>query len=68
MECGHRAVLVITSQVEGTSTSVARRKVDLACGLPKGHAGAHHDAQHDEDWEGAPGTRPTVLRDEDEEG
>jgi hypothetical protein len=67
MQCGHRAVLVITQQVEGTSTSVARRRLELVCSLEQGHAGAHHDGRHDEDWEGAPGVRPTLLRDEDDE-
>jgi hypothetical protein len=67
MDCEQRAVLVITSSVDGTSTSVARQRIELVCGLPKGHSGAHHDARHDEDWESPAGTRPTLLRDEDEE-
>jgi hypothetical protein len=67
MECGHRAVLVITSKVEGTSTTVARRRVELTCRLAAGHAGAHHDPEHDEDWDGLAGHRTTLLRDEDEE-
>jgi hypothetical protein len=29
VDCGHRAVLVITRSVEGTTTNVARERVDL---------------------------------------
>ena len=65
--CGHRAILVITRAVDGTTTSVVRRRVELACGLPAGHGGAHRDAEHGEEWEGRPSDRPTVLRHEDDE-
>lgn len=65
-ECGHHAALVVTRTVEGTSTSVARRRAELTCRLPAGHAGAHRDASEGVDWEGAPGQHPTILRNEDE--
>ena len=65
--CGHRAILVITRAVEGTTTSVVRRRVELTCSLPTGHAGSHRDAEHGEDWAGRPSDRPTVLRHEDDE-
>ncbi|HVU02027.1 MAG TPA: hypothetical protein VHE30_09755 [Polyangiaceae bacterium] len=64
--CGHQAVLVITKTVDGTSTSVARKRVELTCTLEKGHDGAHRDQTHGETWEGRPSQRPTVLRHEDE--
>lgn len=71
--CGHKAVLVITRTVEGTSTSVARKRVELSCGLPENHPGKHRDEVHGEEWEkkrGGTGTRdsdrPTILRHEDE--
>lgn len=65
--CGQSATLVITQQVVGTSTSVARRRVALKCSLPEGHAGAHHDERHDESWAPTSDRRPTILRHEDEE-
>jgi hypothetical protein len=65
--CGQAATLVVTRVVEGTSTSVARRRVELTCGLEPGHDGDHHDSNHDERWEGKPGQKPTVLRHEDDE-
>jgi hypothetical protein len=66
-ECGHRAVLVVTRGVEGTSTSVARRRVELSCRLPAGHAGQHEDTEAHERWEGRPSQRPTILRHEEDE-
>jgi hypothetical protein len=64
-ECGERAVLIITGDVEGTSTQVARRRVELRCGLPRGHAGVHRDADNAaESWESASGHVATLLRDE----
>jgi hypothetical protein len=65
--CGHRAVLVVTQTVEGTSTSVARRRVELRCSLPASHSGLHRDETQGEEWEGRPGHLPTLLRHEDEE-
>jgi hypothetical protein len=65
--CGQRAILVITQAVEGTSTNVARSKVELRCALPAGHQGPHHDVVNEEQWEGGVGHVPTLLRHEDEE-
>lgn len=65
--CGHRAILVITRAVEGTTTSVVRRRIELTCALPKGHTEAHRDLENGEEWEGRPSDRPTVLRHEDDE-
>lgn len=62
-ECGKLAVLVITRTVEGTATSLARARVDLCCGLEKGHDGPHHDLSNDERWQG---DSQTVFRQEDE--
>jgi hypothetical protein len=67
-ECGHRAVLVITRSVEGTTTSVARERVELVCGLPSGHEGEHRDRDRMESWEGEAGRITTLLRDESEAG
>jgi hypothetical protein len=68
-DCVHRAVLVITRTVEGTTTSVARARVELRCGLPAGHGGHHRDRDHGESWEDKPGQpQTTLLRHEDESG
>lgn len=64
MKCGQRAVLVVTREVEGTSTNVASRRVELACTEESGHPGMHRDADHGEAWEDAPGKVPTLLRQE----
>jgi hypothetical protein len=64
--CGHQAALVVTQVVDGTSTTIVRRRVDLTCGLASGHEGEHHDAVNSERWQGKPGERPTVLRHEDD--
>ena len=65
-ECGHRAVLVITRSVEGTSTNVVRERFELRCQLPSGHAGEHRDLGADEAWQGEPERLTTLLRDETE--
>ena len=65
-ECGERAVTIITGSVQGTSTHVARRRIELRCRLAQGHAGAHHDAEQGERWEGALGQTATLLRHEPE--
>ena len=65
-ECGDEAVLVVTQTVEGTTTNVVRRRIELRCGLPAGHSGAHSDAQHGEEWQPRQGHKPVILRHEDE--
>jgi hypothetical protein len=65
--CGGRAILVVTRVVEGTSTSIARRRVELSCGLESGHAGEHHDQQHGEKWSDRSSQVPTLLRHEEED-
>lgn len=67
MQCTHRAVLIITRDVEGTSTNVARERKNLSCGLQKGHSGPHHDRQFQESWEdeGKPLTHILVHEERD---
>ena len=65
--CGRRAVLVVTRVVEGTSTSVARRRVELTCELERGHLGEHQDKTHGEKWGDRSSQIPTLLRHEDDE-
>jgi len=66
-DCGKRAVLVVTREVRGTSTNVASRRVELSCGEPSGHAGAHRDLATGVTWEGDGDKVPTVLRHESPE-
>ena len=67
MDCGEVAVLSSTTSVAGTSTPVARERVELRCGLSAGHQGLHRDAEAGEEWAATPGQRPTILRDENDE-
>jgi hypothetical protein len=63
MQCGQRAVLVVTREIEGTSTNVASRRVELSCDKPSGHDGRHHD-RGGEEWDAEPGKTRTILRHE----
>jgi len=67
MACDARAVLIVTRQMEGTSTNVARERFQLHCGLENGHAGPHRDAEHAQEWELVQGRPTLLLRDEEEE-
>ena len=51
MQCSHRAVLIVTREVAGTSTNVARERKNLTCGKEAGHQGRHEDAQYEESWD-----------------
>jgi hypothetical protein len=63
MQCGQRAVLVITREVAGTATNVASRRLELVCSKPEGHDGRHYDPSGEE-WDAEPGKTPTLLRHE----
>ncbi|MEP7049580.1 MAG: hypothetical protein ABJB12_04475 [Pseudomonadota bacterium] len=66
MLCDARAVLLVTRQMEGTATSVARQRIELACSLPEGHVGAHRDVAHEQEWDVVKGRPTLLLRDESE--
>jgi hypothetical protein len=66
MTCRAKAVLIVTATLEGTATNVARRRVELTCGLPEQHEGAHHDTEEGEAWQAPVDEVPMVLRHEDE--
>ena len=66
MSCDAEAVLLVTRQVEGTSTHVARQRFELRCCRETGHPGPHRDQQHEQDWEDVSGRKSMVLRDEEE--
>jgi hypothetical protein len=50
VSCPHRAVLIITREVQHTSTSLARKRIELQCNEAAGHAGPHRDSGADESW------------------
>jgi hypothetical protein len=66
MTCRHRAVLVVTRSVEGTSTNIARERKNLSCGLETGHGGRHRDLQFEEEWQDGGKVLSHILRHEDE--
>ena len=66
MSCDSHAVLIVTRQMEGTATNVARQRFELQCGLAAGHAGPHRDAAHEQEWEMVQGRPTLLLRDEED--
>lgn len=66
MSCKHRAILIVTRQVEGTATNVARQRVELECGEPEGHDGMHFDSRRGERWEDRGPQLTHLLRQQDE--
>ena len=66
MPCDVRAVLIVTRQMEGTATNVARQRVELHCGLETGHSGPHRDAPNDQEWDIVQGRPTLLLRDEED--
>jgi hypothetical protein len=67
MACDARAVLLVTRQMEGTSTNVARQRIELYCSLPLDHEGPHRDETHEQEWRVVKGRVSMVVRDENEE-
>ena len=66
MACDARAVLIVTRQMEGTATNVAKQRIELRCSLAPEHAGPHRDATHAQEWLVVQGRPRMVLRDETE--
>ena len=64
--CGRRAVLYVTRRIEGTSTSVARERVELQCDRESGHPGLHKDSVHGEEWEHGDRETTSLFRQEEE--
>jgi hypothetical protein len=61
--CGQTGVLIITMTFDGTTTNVARRRIDLHCNLEANHTGPHRDTEQGEEWESG---KAVLLRHEDE--
>ena len=68
MACDARAVLLVTRQMEGTSTNVARQRIELYCSLLPDHAGPHRDETQKQEWLVVKGRASMVVRDETEAG
>ena len=66
MLCDARAVLLVTRQMEGTSTHVAQQRIELRCSLPAAHRGPHRDESQAQEWDVIKGRPSLVLRDESE--
>ncbi len=66
MSCPYRAVLLVTRDMRGTSSSIAKERVELTCVESEGHEGAHQDARTGIRWEDHGKTVRTLLRHEDE--
>ncbi len=67
MSCKHRAFLIITRDVRGTASNLAKKRIELQCGEPEGHDGPHRDSEHDESWQDRGSDLTHILRGEDEE-
>lgn len=67
MLCRHRAVLIVTREVQGTSTTIARERKNLSCGLEKDHVGPHQDAQYEEEWQDDEKQLTHILRHESDD-
>jgi hypothetical protein len=62
MTCPHTASLIVTREVKGTSSSVAKRRVELSCSEPEGHGGPHRDTHHGESWQDRGDVHTHILR------
>lgn len=67
MTCKHRAMIIYTKTVKGTSSNLASARVELRCGEPEGHAGEHHDRDKDERWQDRGDDLTHIMRDAEEE-
>ncbi|HEY3254694.1 MAG TPA: hypothetical protein VGJ91_12125 [Polyangiaceae bacterium] len=67
MACDATAVLLVTRQMEGTSTNVARQRIELHCSLSPGHEGPHRDETQKQEWAVVKGRASMIVRDEDED-
>jgi hypothetical protein len=66
MACDARAVLLVTRQMEGTRTHVAKQRIELRCSLEPGHAGPHQDGAQAQEWVVVQGRPSMNFRDENE--
>jgi hypothetical protein len=62
MACKHRAIIIVTGDVPGTSSSIAKHRVELGCELEAAHDGPHRSDEHDESWEDRGGPLTHIIR------
>jgi hypothetical protein len=67
MSCKHRALIIYTRAVKGTSSNLASSRVELKCASVEGHEGPHHDPSRGEDWEDRGDQLTHILREAEEE-
>jgi hypothetical protein len=67
MACQHRAVLIITRDVKGTSSNLAAGRTELTCSKPEGHDGFHEDEALGEKWKDRGDVVTHILRAEGED-
>jgi hypothetical protein len=66
MGCKHRAIIILTRDVKGTSSNLAAGRTELACSKPEGHEGPHEDESKGETWEDRGDLTTHILRHEGE--
>lgn len=63
MSCKHRAVIIFTREVRGTSSNVASGgRVQLTCGKDANHEGPHQDVERGEEWDDRGDKLTHILR------
>lgn len=64
MACKHRAVVIVTRDVKGTSSNLAASRTELTCGKAEGHEGLHEDLAKSETWKDRGDVVTHILRQE----
>jgi len=66
MACEHRAIVIVTRDVKGTSSNLASSRTEIACTKPAGHEGLHEDSASGNSWKDRGDTLTHILKSEDE--
>lgn len=66
MACKHRAIVIVTRDVKGTSSNLASSRTELSCTLEDGHEGQHEDEKGTK-WKDRGDVMTHILRGEGEE-
>jgi hypothetical protein len=67
MSCKHRALLIVTRDVQGTASHVAKRRIEFGCDEAEGHVGPHRNGEHGESWTDRGDVVTHILRHESDE-
>ena len=68
MSCPYRAIYLVTREMQGTSSNVAKERVELSCDQPEGHEGPHRNTRRGLTWDDNGKSVTTIVRHEDEIG